>query len=102
MEKRKLYSYIKNPFCKNGWPSFGLSMTAFVLTQAVCFFSVKNAGGIGMCTAAVAVSSMLIDLTSFIFISMSFKEKNKNYIFAVISLIVAIFILIEWVCIFSK
>lgn len=102
MARKKLYSYIKNPFCRNGWYSLGLSLAAFLLTQAVCFFAVKNAGNIGMTTAALGISSVLIDLVSFVFISLSFKEKQKNYSFAVIALITALLVLVEWVYIFTK
>ncbi len=102
MAKKKLYSYVKNPFCKNGWYSLGFSMAAFLLTQAVCLFAVKRQGDVGMTSAALGISAVLIDLVSFIYINRSFKEKKKNYVFAVISLIAAIFVLVEWVYILGK
>lgn len=100
--KKKTYSYIRHPFCKNGWYSFGISVLSFVITQFVVVRAVSADGAVGMSTAAFGISAVLLDLAGMNFTTMSFREKEKNYTFAVIGAILGIFVLIEWVYIFSR
>ena len=100
--KKKIYSYIKYPFSQNGWFSFGLSALAFILTQIIVYLAVKSKGSVSPVTAALGLSSMLIDLTAVYFTAAAFREKEKNYIFAVIGTLLSLSVLIEWIYIFSK
>lgn len=101
-EKKKVYSYIKHPFCKNGWYSFGVSLTAFIITQIVAYTAVKNAGNVSISVAAAGLSAVLLDLVSFLFTSSSFREKGRNYTFAIIGGVLAVATLAEWAYILSR
>ena len=82
--KKKTYSYIKHPFCKNGWYSFGISMLSFILTQFIVYRAVSSGGEVSMGLAALGISALLIDIAGMSFTRICFKEKNKNYTFAVL------------------
>ncbi len=100
--KKKIYSYIKYPFSQNGWLSFGLSLLSFILTQIVAVRAVILSGSVSIVLAALGLCAVLIDIAGIIFTAFSFREKEKNYIFAVIGAVLAIAVLLEWIIIFSK
>ncbi|MCI5791826.1 MAG: hypothetical protein MR011_00815 [Lachnospiraceae bacterium] len=100
--KKKTYSYIKHPFCKNGWYSFSISMLSFILTQFIVYRAVSSGGEVSMGLAALGISALLIDIAGMSFTRICFKEKNKNYAFAVLGGLIGLFVFIEWIYIFSR
>ena len=100
--KKKTYSYIKHPFCKNSWYSFSISMLSFILTQFIVCRAVSSGGEVSMGLAALGISALLIDIAGMSFTRICFKEKNKSDAFAVLGGLIGLFVFIEWIYIFSR
>ncbi len=93
---KKRYSYIKNPFSPDGWYSFALGITASALTLFILVQSVQNDGNVSLFHAAMGFCSILLSFTGLIFTMESFRQKQKNYLFAILGGILAVAVLAVW------
>ena len=97
MTGEKKYSYIKNPFSKNGWISFGLSIAALILTAYVIYMAVSRRGEVSLFSSAAAFSAIAFDLLSVLYAWLGLREKDRNYAFAAAGALLALAGLAVWV-----
>ncbi len=94
---KKRYSYIKHPFSTDGWYSFVLGIAAFFMTLFILVSSVRSDGSVPLFHAAMGFSAILFSVTGLIFTMESFRQKQKNYLFAILGGILALAVLVVWV-----
>ena len=90
-------SYIRHPFAKNGFFSFGLGLVSLAFAAGTLILSVRRGGQGGMVTGALGFSSIVFGLMGLWYSFLAFREQEKNYIFAKIGLGLQIVVLICWI-----
>ena len=101
MNKKKRYSYIKNPFSASGWYSFALGGIALIMTVIVAVNTVRMDGAASLFMAAMGLSAILLDITGIIFLMSSLREKDRNLIFAFLGGGMQFLVLLVWVIILA-
>ena len=97
---KKRYSYIRYPFSRTGWYCIGIGAAAVLLTGAALVTAVRASSEVGLFTAAVGLSAILIDLCGMVFLFNALKEKEKNHIFTLLGGAMLIGVLAMWVYVF--
>ena len=98
--EKKKYSYIKHPFSVNGWYALALSVVALILTMAIVITSIRLVGAVSLFTASLGVTALLMDLMALWFTVLALREKNRNYVIALIGCGIALVVLLIWVFMF--
>lgn len=93
---RKRYSYIREPFCRDGWFCFGLGLIAALLTIITAVCSIKDNGCVPAVLAAAGISALLIDIAGMIFVVSALRERHKNQLFTAVGGILLAAVLIAW------
>lgn len=90
-------SYVRHPFAKNGFFSFGLGLLSLGLAAAPIVLSVRGGGQGGMVIGALGFSSIAFGIMGLWYSFLAFREQEKNYIFARIGLGLLGVVMICWV-----
>lgn len=90
-------SYVRHPFAKNGFFSFGLGLISLGLAAWAMVMSVRQAGQGAMVIGALGFSSIVFGLMGLWYSFLSFREQEKNYVFAKIGLGLQGVVIICWV-----
>lgn len=90
-------SYVRHPFAKYGFFSFGLGLVCLTLAVLSMVLSVREAGQGAMVTGALGFSSIAFGFMGLWYSFLAFREQEKNYIFAKIGLGTQGVVLIYWV-----
>lgn len=92
----KKVSYVKHPFAKNSYFSFGLGLVSLMLAAAAMYLSVSTAGNGALNTGAYGFSSILMAIMGLWFGFLSFREKERNYILAKMGIGISLVLVILW------
>ena len=90
-------SYVRHPFAKNGFFSFGLGLISLGFAVWAMVMSVRQAGQGAMVIGALGFSSIAFGLMGLWYSFLSFREQEKNYIFAKSGLVLQGVVMICWV-----
>ena len=94
--KKKLYSYIKKPFSRNGWYAFGSSVPAFLIALCVLIYSVAAGGDVGLTAGAFGLISLLFSLSGLAFSFAGMADRDYNRVFAAVSMAISVITIAEW------
>ena len=75
-------SYIRKPMAEHGYLCLGLAGVGLLLCVAGMAFSVRSQGNTPVGALSMCFSSILFSVASLMYGWKSFKEEEKNYIFA--------------------
>lgn len=95
-KKDNMISYIRKPMAEHGYLCLGLSLTALLLGISGMAFSIRNQGNTPVGALSMCFSSILFSVSSLIYGWISFKEEEKNYIFAKIGTAISGLLMIWW------
>lgn len=95
-DKPKKVSYIRKPLAKHSKWSLGLSAAGLILFAGTMYITVKEQGQSGMYAGALGFSSMVFSILGLWYSVHAFREKEKNYILARISLPVSGILVFAW------
>ena len=90
-------SYIKKPISKTSMVACGLAAAALLLCYAALRLSVDSQGGAGLNAGACGFCSLLVALFSIGYAALSFREREKNYILARVSLLAGLALSVFWI-----
>lgn len=92
-------SYIRHPFARNSYWGLGLGAVSLGLTAVSMALSVRNGGQGGLITGALGFSGIAAALMGFWFSYLSFREKEKNYMLARVSIGICLVTAVFWLMI---
>ncbi len=95
-KKDNRISYIRKPMADHGYLCIGLSVVGLLLGVAGMAFSIKNQGNTPVGALSMCFSSILFSIAALMYGWKSFKEEEKNYIFAKIGTVISGFAVIWW------
>ena len=98
----KKYSYIKYPYSKNGWISFGLAAFSLLATVTVVLLSIFRNGGTTLFLAALGFTAFVMSFMGMWFCYLSLTEKEKNYFFGLLGGGLSLAVTLAWVFIIAK
>ena len=90
-------SYIRKPMAEHGYLCLGLAGVGLLLCVAGMAFSVRSQGNTPVGALSMCFSSILFSVASLMYGWKSFKEEEKNYIFAKIGTILSGLLVIWWI-----
>ncbi len=93
---KKKYSYIRHPYASHGWYCFGAGAAACVLSAAAWIAVFRRQGAGGLTEAAFGFSGLLMAFAGLWFAFLSFREKERNYLFALIGGGLSLLFLVLW------
>lgn len=96
-KQAKKYYYIKEPFSINGIFSFALGCISFFATVSLLILSVMRNGTVTSGMSAIGTVSIILSLTSLVFVYISVTEKNKKRIFSWIGGVLSLITAVIWV-----
>ena len=92
-----IISYIRKPMAEHGYLCLGLAGVGLLLCVAGMAFSVRSQGNTPVGALSMCFSSILFSVASLMYGWKSFKEEEKNYIFAKIGTILSGLLVIWWI-----
>lgn len=95
-QKDNRISYIRKPMAEHGYLCLALAGVSLLLGIAGMAFSVKNQGNTPVGALSMCFSSILFSIASLMYGLKSFKEEEKNYIFAKFGTAVSGLMIIWW------
>ena len=90
-------SYIRKPMAEHGYLCLGLAGVGLLLCVAGMAFIVRSQGNTPVGALSMCFSSILFSVASLMYGWKSFKEEEKNYIFAKIGTILSGLLVIWWI-----
>ena len=93
---KKRYNYLRHPYAANGWYCFGAGLAALLLSSGAWILVFRRQGAGGLFEAAVGFSGLLASLAGLWFAFCSFREKERNYLFAIIGGGISLLFLFLW------
>lgn len=93
---RTRVSYVKKQMAGRSKVSFGLAAAALLLFGASMGAAIQSQGRAPVSAAGMGLSSLLVSIVGSVYAIMAFREKDKNYILAKISLFFCGTLVIVW------
>ena len=98
-EKKYKYSYLKKPFSKDGWLSFGMGILTVFMTGVVAFRAVACPDMVGLFEAAVGMSCIVLDVMGIWFAVLTASERDSNRTFSLAGFVICLTLLVLWLAV---
>lgn len=97
--RHRRISYVKKPFARKSLVGTGFLLVALLSFGMSLGLSIQSQGNGEINIAAWGITSVIFTVLALSYSASSFLEKEKNYIFSKISLVISGILLLFWLCV---